>query len=92
MAANMDTKMVKEIMTEFETQENGTKVPSKVLDAVHEVITGKNDIVQVLMLKSNKNLNLKASFMCPHSTHCSNPKKVLNENVTPQFLYTQYLL
>ena len=45
MAANMDTKMVKEIMTEFETQENGTKVPSKVLDAVHEVITGKNDKV-----------------------------------------------
>ena len=45
MAANMDTKMVKEIMTEFETQENGTTVPSKVLDAVHEVITGKNDKV-----------------------------------------------
>merc|ERR1712241_174559 len=39
MAANLDTKTVKDIMTEFETNEKGAKIPPKILDAIHEVIT-----------------------------------------------------
>ena len=44
MAANMDTKLIKQIMTDFETQENGATIPPNILDAVHQVITGKNVI------------------------------------------------
>ena len=40
MAADMDTQKVKHIMTDFETLENGAKVPKDVLDEVHQVISG----------------------------------------------------